>query len=185
MATTATDERLETARRAGGHRLTSQRLVLPRVLADLGRHASAEEIARASAERLPGLSLPTVYATLDLFEDLGLVRRVDAGGPAALFDPRTEPHAHFSCRRCGAVADLDVAIDAREAEAAARATGAEPAQVDVGVRGGCAACRPARGRRGWTWVAAASAPPAAPPEPRRLSAATARTAPPRPGWPRA
>src|SRR3954464_4214169 len=153
MATTAIDERLETALRAGGHRLTSPRLrpppplppprPPPRARADLGRHASAEEIARASAERLPGLSLPTVYATLDLFEDLGLVRRVDAGGPAALFDPRTEPHAHFSCRHCGAVADLDVAIDAREAEAAARATGAEPAQVDVVVRGVCASCRAA------------------------------------------
>src|ERR671932_788421 len=83
MGTTATDDRLATVLRAGGHRMTSQRLVLHRVLAELGRHASAEEIARASAERLPGLSLPTVYATLELFEDLGLVRRVDAGGPAA------------------------------------------------------------------------------------------------------
>jgi Fe2+ or Zn2+ uptake regulation protein len=141
MATTATDERLETALRAGGHRLTSQRLVLHRVLAELGRHATAEEIARASAERLPGLSLPTVYATLELFEGLGLVRRIDAGGPAALFDPRTEPHAHFSCRRCGAVADLDVPIDVRGAEDAARVAGAEPAQVDLVVRGVCAACR--------------------------------------------
>src|SRR4051795_5866204 len=121
MAKTAIDERLETALRAGGHRLTSQRLVLHRVLSGLGRHASAEEIARVSAQRLPGLSLPTVYATLDLFEDLGLVLRAGllpgvsatlarseapalvpraaAGAPAALFAPRPEPHAHFSCRR--------------------------------------------------------------------------------------
>src|ERR687885_388 len=141
MGTTATDDRLATVLRAGGHRMTSQRLVLHRVLAELGRHASAEEIARASAERLPGLSLPTVYATLELFEDLGLVRRVDAGGPAALFDPRTQRHAHFSCRRCGAVSALDVAVDATAAEDAARRSGAEPAHVDVVVRGVCAACR--------------------------------------------
>jgi Fe2+ or Zn2+ uptake regulation protein len=138
---TTTDERLATALRDAGHRVTSQRLVLYRVLGELGRHAHAEEIARVSSERLPGLSLPTVYATLELFEGLGLVRRVDAGGPAALFDPRTEPHAHFSCRRCGAVSDLDVAVDATVAEDAARASGAEPAQVDVVVRGVCAACR--------------------------------------------
>src|SRR5918912_4431577 len=123
MGTTATDERLATALRAGGHRMTSQRLVLHRVLAELGRHASAEELARASVERLPGLSLPTVYATLELFEGLGLVRRVDAGGPAALFDPRTDPHAHFACRRCGAVSDLDAPVDVTAAEAAARASG--------------------------------------------------------------
>ena len=145
MGTTATDERLATALRDGGHRMTSQRLVLHRVLGELGRHASAEEIARASVERLPGLSLPTVYATLELFEELGLVRRVDAGGPAALFDPRTEPHAHFACRRCGAVADLEAALDATAAEAAARAAGADPDHVDVVVRGLCAACRAAAG----------------------------------------
>jgi Fe2+ or Zn2+ uptake regulation protein len=138
---TAADERLAGALRSGGHRVTSQRLVLHRVLCELGRHASAEEIARASVARLPGLSLPTVYATLELFERLGLVRRVDAGGPAALFDPRTEPHAHFACRSCGAVLDLDAPVDAPAAEAAARAAGAEPAGVEVVVRGRCAACR--------------------------------------------
>jgi Fe2+ or Zn2+ uptake regulation protein len=87
------------------------------------------------------MSLPTVYATLELFEGLGLVRRVDAGGTATLFDPRTEPHAHFACRSCGAVLDLDAPVDAAAAEAAARAAGAEPAAVDVVVRGRCAACR--------------------------------------------
>src|SRR3954471_18484345 len=137
---TSTDERLSTALRDAGHRVTSQRLVLFRVLDELGRHASAEEIARVSSERLPGLSLPTVYATLELFEGLGLVRRVDAGGAAALFDPRTEPHAHFACRRCGMVSDLDAAVDASAAQVAARASGAEPDHVEVVLRGLCAAC---------------------------------------------
>jgi Fe2+ or Zn2+ uptake regulation protein len=139
--TTTSDQRLEAALRAGGHRVTSQRLVLYRVLSELGRHAHAEEIARASSERLPGLSLPTVYATLELFEGLGLVRRVDAGGPAALYDPRTDAHAHFACRRCGTVTDIEAGIDSTAAEAAARAGGAEPDQVDVVLRGVCAACR--------------------------------------------
>src|SRR4051812_11691689 len=143
MTATTADERLATALRAGGHRVTSQRLVLYRVLGELGRHANAEEIARESATRLPGLSLPTVYATLELFEGLGLVRRVDAGGPAALFDPRTDPHAHFACRRCGAVLDVDADVDAAVAGTAARETGAEPDQVDVVLRGLCGACRAA------------------------------------------
>jgi Fe2+ or Zn2+ uptake regulation protein len=141
MSATTADERLTAALRGAGHRVTSQRLVLYRVLEELGRHAEAEEIARFSSERLPGLSLPTVYATLELFESLGLVRRVDAGGPATLFDPRTDPHAHFACRRCGAVSDLDAAVDATAAEHAARERGAEPDQVELVLRGLCAACR--------------------------------------------
>src|SRR5215217_5640613 len=132
MSATTADERLTAALRGAGHRVTSQRLVLYRV---------PEELARVSSERLPGLSLPTVYATLELFESLGLVRRVDAGGPATLFDPRTDSHAHFACRRCGAVSDLDAAVDASAAEDAARENGAEPDQVELVLRGLCAACR--------------------------------------------
>jgi len=143
MSATTADERLTAALRDAGHRVTSQRLVLYRVLDELGRHAEADEIARVSSERLPGLSLPTVYATLELFESLGLVRRVDAGGPATLFDPRTDPHAHFACRRCGAVSDLEAGIDASAAERAARESGAEPDQVELVLRGLCAACRAA------------------------------------------
>src|SRR3954466_9046580 len=102
---TPTDERLSTALRAAGHRVTSQRLVLFRVLDEIGRHASAEEIARVSSERLPGLSLPTVYATLELFETLGLARRVAArrsrrarafgapGGPPAASTPAVPPRS--------------------------------------------------------------------------------------------
>jgi Fe2+ or Zn2+ uptake regulation protein len=71
------------------------------------------------------------------------VRRVDAGGPAVLFDPRTDPHAHFACQACGAVLDLDAPVDAGHAEAEARAAGAEPAAVEVVVRGRCASCRAA------------------------------------------
>jgi Fe2+ or Zn2+ uptake regulation protein len=144
--TTPTDEHVAAVLRAGGHRVTSQRLVLFRVLGDLARHASADEIARVAATRLPGLSLPTVYATLELFEGLGLVRRVDAGGPAALFDPRTEPHAHFACRVCGAVLDLEAPVNEDAARAAARAAGAEAEHVDVVLRGRCPEC--AAGRRG-------------------------------------
>src|SRR3954463_14919927 len=139
--TTTADERLSAALRAGGHRVTSQRLVLYRVLGELGRHANAEEIARVSSERLARLSLAPRLATLELFEALGLVRRVDAGGPAALFDPRIDPHAHFACRRCGTVTDLDAEVDASAARSAARASGAETDHVEVVLRGLCASCR--------------------------------------------
>jgi Fur family ferric uptake transcriptional regulator/Fur family peroxide stress response transcriptional regulator len=137
---TATDERLTAALRDSGHRVTSQRIVLHRVLAELGRHTTAEELAGIAGARLPGLSLPTVYATLELFEDLGLVRRVSAGGSAALYDPRTDEHQHFVCRRCGAVADVEAIVDAGAVAGAARATGLAVEGVEVMLRGVCREC---------------------------------------------
>lgn len=137
----APEERLVAALRDGGYRVTSQRLILHRALRDLGRHATAEEVLRAASAHLPGLSLPTVYATLDLFEQLGVARRIDGAGTAVLYDPRTDAHQHFRCRRCGRVVDVDAALDERRLVAAARAAGLEVEGVEVTLRGLCEDCR--------------------------------------------
>ena len=138
---TTGDERLTAALRAGGHRVTAQRLVLYRVLQDLGTHATAEEILHAAAPRLPGLSLPTVYASLDLLARLGVARRIDGAGPAALYDPRPEPHHHFACRSCGRVLDVDAALDTTALARAAGHDGLAVDGVDVTLRGLCPDCR--------------------------------------------
>jgi Fe2+ or Zn2+ uptake regulation protein len=135
----AAEERLVAALRERGQRVTSQRLVIGRLLRELDRHVTAEEVLRRAGERLPGMSLPTVYATLDLLADLGLARRVSVGGPV-LYDPRTEDHAHVRCRSCGSVEDLEVALDAAAALRAARAAGFVPEAAEVVVEGLCARC---------------------------------------------
>jgi Fe2+ or Zn2+ uptake regulation protein len=136
-----TDAELSAALRARGQRVTSQRLILHRALRELDRHATAEELLRASEERLPNLSLPTVYATLEVFEELGVVRRI-AGGPGpVLWDPRPEEHQHFACRRCGRVVDLDVRVRATAALDAARAAGHAPDSAQLLVVGTCDACQ--------------------------------------------
>ena len=140
-ADTGPEERLVAALRDGGHRVTSQRLILHRALRDLGRHATAEEVLRAASAHLPGLSLPTVYAPLDLFEQLGVARRIDGAGTAVLYDPRTDAHQHFRCRNCGRVIDVDAALDDSRLTAAARAAGLEVDGIEVTLRGLCDDCR--------------------------------------------
>ena len=136
------DDRVTEALRARGQRVTSQRLVIHRVLRELGRHASAEEVSAAVHDRLPGVSLPTVYATLDLFDRLGLVRRVRVGGGAALYDPGGDHH-HTVCDRCGRVEDLEAAVDLDRAVAAAGLTGFAPEGAQVVLTGLCGQCRAA------------------------------------------
>jgi len=82
--------RLERLVRERGLRATSQRVVMHRLLRERDRHVSAEELLAEAGERLPGVSLPTVYATLELFEQLGVVRRVNGGGGTLLWDTRTD-----------------------------------------------------------------------------------------------
>jgi len=139
-ATAGADDRaLAQALRERGHRVTSQRLVIGRLLREADRHVTADEVLRRAGEQLPGVSLPTVYATLDLLADLGLARRVSVGGPV-LYDPRSEEHAHRRCRVCGDVVDLDVTVDAARAVAAAGADGFRAESAEVVVEGVCARC---------------------------------------------
>jgi Fe2+ or Zn2+ uptake regulation protein len=133
------EQRLVAALRERGQRVTSQRLIIHRLLRDLDRHVTAEEVLRRASEQLPGMSLPTVYATLDLLAELGEARRVSVGGPV-LYDPRTEDHAHVRCRTCGRVEDLAIPLDARAALDAARAAGYRADTAELVVEGRCAAC---------------------------------------------
>ena len=134
------DAPLIDALRGRGHRVTPQRLLIHRTLAELDRHATADEVLAAVAGRLPNTSLPTVYATLELLDDLRLVRRIAPGTGPALYDARTEEHQHLVCRRCGAVEDVDVEVDIAAILEAARRSGLRPDRAEVVMRGLCAAC---------------------------------------------
>jgi Fe2+ or Zn2+ uptake regulation protein len=123
-----------------GQRVTPQRLILHRLLRAGPQHLTAEELLAHSRPQLPNVSLPTVYATLDLFEELGVIRRVAGTGPAQVYDSRAERHHHLRCVRCGAVSDLDADIDVRAAACAAEGRGFAPERVEVTVTGLCRAC---------------------------------------------
>lgn len=137
--TPGTDDLIEILH-ARGQRVTPQRLVILRELRRRARHATADEIRTAIRDELPGTSTPTVYAALDLLVDLGLARRIDVGTGAALYDARTAPHHHMVCRRCGAVDDLDVALDVSGLQRASADAGFQPRDVEILVSGLCAGC---------------------------------------------
>ena len=131
---------LERDLRDHGHRVTPQRVLMHRALRSLDRHVTAEELLGEVSKTLPNASLPTVYSTLELFEQLGMVRRVPTGGGTALYDPRTDPHSHVRCSRCGKVEDLDAPVDTTGVLRAARKSGFQPDRAELVVSGLCASC---------------------------------------------
>jgi Fe2+ or Zn2+ uptake regulation protein len=135
------DRELAESLRGRGQRVTSQRLVIHRALREADRHLTAEEVHDAVSAQLPNVSLPTVYATLDLFGDLGIVRRVSAGGGAVLYDPRAEGHHHLVCRSCGKVSDLEQKLDLTPALRAAERGGFAADDAELVVSGLCSDCR--------------------------------------------
>lgn len=135
-----TDAELAAVLRDRGLRATSQRVVMHRLLRDRDRHVSAEELLSEASERLPGVSLPTVYATLELFEQLGIVRRVNGGGGTLLWDTRADVHHHMICRRCGRIEDMETPLDLDRARRSAARAGFRPDRAEVVVSGLCADC---------------------------------------------
>jgi Fe2+ or Zn2+ uptake regulation protein len=128
------------ALRERGYRVTPQRLAVYSSLVDLGRHVPAERLLEAVSERVPGVSLPTVYSALEALEDAGLVRRVAAGRGPALYDTGAPEHHHMVCRRCGAVEDLEVDAELGSLLAASGEKGFSPDRAEVVVHGLCARC---------------------------------------------
>ena len=120
-------------------RVTPQRVLLHRALTELDRHVTADELLEAVVDRLPNVSLPTIYATLDLLEELGMVRRVQRAG-TTLYDPRTDGHHHLICVSCGSIEDVDSELDVGRLARAAARHGFQAERVEAVVHGRCASC---------------------------------------------
>jgi Fur family transcriptional regulator, stress-responsive regulator len=138
--TAVMESSLAAALRERGQRVTPQRLMVARVLSDLDRHVTADVVFDEVSRRMPGVSLPTVYATLELLEGIGLIHRVASERGAVIYDPRTDAHHHLVCRRCGAIVDVDAPVETGELLSAARSAGFAPDHAQVVVRGLCADC---------------------------------------------
>lgn len=122
-----------------GQRVTPQRLAILDTFSP-GAHLSADEVFARVETHLPGVNRSTVYRTLELFGDLGLVSITDLGGGSRVFELIDEPHHHLICHRCGAILELDDAL-VEPMRAGIRARyGFVPAIDHLALFGFCAAC---------------------------------------------
>lgn len=72
--------------------MTGQRRVIARILSEADDHPDVEEVYRRAVERDPGISLSTVYRTVRLLEDEGIVERHDFGDGRARYEPSGHQH---------------------------------------------------------------------------------------------
>jgi Fur family peroxide stress response transcriptional regulator len=133
-------DRFENVVRRAGVKLTQQRIEIFREVARTGDHPDIETVFTSVRKKMPTVSLDTVYRTLGLFADLGLVTTVRPLNARVRFDANTEAHHHFFCTRCGATLDFEPRdFENLEVPKAATSLG----RVDsrhIELRGLCAAC---------------------------------------------
>ena len=105
-----TPTELAEAFRARGLKLTPQRHLLFRLLHDNTTHPSADALFLAASEQMPGISLRTVYQTLNDLVSLGEIQQIDFVPGSARFDPNLSDHQHLVCDICGAVRDVHLPL---------------------------------------------------------------------------
>jgi Fur family peroxide stress response transcriptional regulator len=144
---TGSEQRLEhlkaTAKEAGV-KLTHQRLEIFRELAASEEHPDAETLFRAVQQRVPTVSLDTVYRTLWMLHDLGLVTTLGPQRDGMRFDANLDRHHHYLCVRCGLVRDFESQeLNGLRVPDAVRRLGSI-VDAHVEVRGLCTKCQRAR-----------------------------------------
>jgi Fur family ferric uptake transcriptional regulator len=131
------------ALRSRGRRLTRQRQLIWDVLAaEPDRHLSAQDVTDRVREQAPGVTPSTVYRTLDVLVEAGLVLRTDLGEDRVFYEPAYEHHHHhLVCERCGTVRHVHDEVLGDLAERVEAGSGYVLARREITLFGTCPACR--------------------------------------------
>jgi Fur family peroxide stress response transcriptional regulator len=89
-----------------GARITPQRVAILRALEATGSHPDADDVYRQVAREHPHISRDTVYRTLSMMEEKGIIGSVLFVGNAKRYDPNTARHHHLVCVRCRKIIDF-------------------------------------------------------------------------------
>jgi Fur family ferric uptake transcriptional regulator len=125
-----------------GYRLTPQRLMVLDALHSVDGHISAEEIYVQVKAKYPYANISTVYRTLDLLKELGLVTEIALGdGRVRYHHSDKSHHHHLVCNRCGKLIDLPESVLVELTETLADKYRFEADIKHLAVFGLCSKCR--------------------------------------------
>ena len=106
-------EDLKSKLKEKGYKLTTQRrVILDVILENLGRHLSPEEIYDDVRDKYPEIGLATVYRTLQLFEQLNIVYKLNFNDGCSRYElistSHDHQHHHLICLNCGKVIEVEL-----------------------------------------------------------------------------
>src|SRR5918912_1285353 len=133
---------LKVALKQRGLRMTPQRQLILDAVASMHGHVSVEQVYQQVVRVFPDVNISTVYRTLEVLEDLGVVRHTHFHDGVAQYERTdTGPHHHLVCTRCGADAGLDLFVLQPLADELERRYGFEADLAHTAIVGLCRSCR--------------------------------------------
>ncbi len=130
------------ALRARGFRLTPQRVMVISAVAEGGRHMGVDEVLQRARAKYPYMDVATVYRTLHLLKEIGIVTEVAIGDRLhyELTDPNGHHH-HMVCRTCHGAFNLSPSYLEEFRQLLNKEFGFEPDLDNFAVSGVCSRCR--------------------------------------------
>lgn len=128
--------------RKRGFRLTPQREMILSVLHDIDGLVTADEVYNRVHSLASSVDISTVYRTLDLLQELGLVSRVDSGDDQRRYELLGihGPHLHLVCQACGQVIGASLEVALAFGKRLQAEYGFQPALDHLSIPGLCPAC---------------------------------------------
>ncbi len=123
-----------------GLRLTAQRQLVLKAVRDLG-HATPDEVHAKVQDVASGVNITTIYRTLELLEELGLVTHAHLSHGAPTFHAADDIHVHLVCRACGSIREMGVDVITPLADALLDEQGFSLDMGHLALFGTCGGCR--------------------------------------------
>jgi Fur family ferric uptake transcriptional regulator len=132
---------LNIKKRIKDHPLTNQRRLLLELLQDAGSHIDAKELYRLASDRDNSISLATVYRSLILFKQLGLVEERRLNKSRRCYEIRQiNEHQHLICRVCGKVIEFQSPVLEQVVKSILQQNGFNIRQASLYLEGNCDGC---------------------------------------------
>lgn len=130
-----------------GVRITTQRRLLVGIIQDSPRHLDATALLKAAEQKDPNIDRATVYRTIALLKDLGLIDELDLmhlEGEKHYYEAKTSrDHCHMACFRCGAITEYASSSFEKLKQEMTKQSGFQIRVVRLEVGGFCKRCRKA------------------------------------------
>ena len=124
-----------------GLRLTPQRREVYDVLLSRRDHPTATDVFLSAKQRIPGISLATVYNCLETLVGCGLARQVNVDREATRFCPNLSDHGHILCESCGNISDVPLVENSTLADLLKVPPRFRITHADLTLRGICPSCQ--------------------------------------------
>ena len=101
------EQQLITTLREKGFKVTPQRLTICKSVLSSKKHPNVEQVYETVQKQYPTISLATVYQTLHLLTEIGLLQELGFNGGNFRYDPNNSPHLNIVCKTCGKIQDYE------------------------------------------------------------------------------